>query len=540
MDMIRIRRRHLLASTLLAGSMVLAGGLAPSMAEASVDRLVIVHNPPAGESNLFWAASSDNSLYLALSPLVGNDAVTGEYSNDGVAESWEANDDFTEWTFHLYEGVPFTDGWGEVTAHDVALSYELNTGPDSQHSGIAQLRGAEVEVIDDRTVTFKFEEPRQGFLFTLAMRGSLLVYSKAQYDAEGLEGLARRPAGTGHFRLVERMVGEGVLFERVDDHWSGTDALFPEIQFRWVAEPSTKLAMLIVGEAHISDLPPELRADAVAQGMQIVASLNPSNQVTAMFNGLYMRTGDPAFNPDIPWVDIRVREAMNRALDRDTMLEILYGGRAEKLVRYGMHEPHEGYSQEIVDRFEEDYGYDPDRARELLAEADYPDAFAEPVIPIVLTVVGGNPEWGTLAELLQVYFEEVGLQTEMREMDWESMRALGRGRKAYVINPIRNQPIRPSEVHLTNSYLTGGSPFDGFEDDWSTEKIMELTRTFDPEARDKLAREIFTYLYEQYSDMPISALRAEVVINPEYVADWPYPGVTTTGLSHWHLIEPAN
>jgi peptide/nickel transport system substrate-binding protein len=532
-------RCHLLGTTLLAGAVALAGALPLKEAEASVERLVITHDPPAGESNLFWASSADNTLYLALSPLVGNDAETGEYSNVGVAESWEHNDDYTEWTFHLYQGVPFHYDWGELTAHDVALSYELNTGPDSQHSGIAQLRGAETEVIDDHTIKFKFQEPRQGFLFTLAMRGSLLVYSKAQYDAEGLDGLARRPAGNERYRLVERTVGEGVLFERVDGHWSGQDALFPEIQFRWAAEPSTKLAMLLAGEAHISDLPPELRQDAVDGGMRILASLNPSNQVTAMFNGLYMRTGDPDFNPDIPWVDIRVREAMNRAIDRDTILEILYDGRAEKLIRYGMHEPHEGWSQEAADSFDENYGYDPERAKELLAEAGYPDAFAQPVIPIVLTVLGGNPEFGTLAELLQVYFEEIGLQTEMREMDWESMRALGRGRTAYVINPIRNAPIRPSEVHLTNSYLTGGSPFDGFEDDWSTEKIMQLTRTFDPDERDELAREIFTYLYEQYSDMPISAIRAEVVVNPEIVADWPFPGVTTTGLSHWHLIEPV-
>jgi peptide/nickel transport system substrate-binding protein len=162
------------------------------------------------------------------------------------------------------------------------------------------------------------------------------------------------------------------------------------------------------------------------------------------------------------------------------------------------------------------------------------------VIPIVSSVLAGNPEFGTMAELLQVYFEEIGMQTEIREMDWASLRALGRSRQAYVINPIRNSPIRPSEVHLINSYTSGGSPFDGFEDDHIQGLIDRLTTTFDPEERDRIAAEAFTYLYEQYADMPIAAIRAEVIINPEYVADWPFPGVTTTGMSHWHLIEPAS
>jgi peptide/nickel transport system substrate-binding protein len=534
------RKTSALATALLAGVVL---GAAPAGAPAqaqTVDRLVIAVDPPAGDTNLFWASSGDQTLFLALSPLVGNDPVTGAYNNDGVAESWEANEDFSEWTFHLYEGVPWTDGWGELTAEDVALSYELNTGEDSQHSGIAQLRGATTEVIDDHTIKFIFEEPRQGFLFSLASRGSLLIYSKAQYDAEGLEGLQRQPAGTERFRLVERKVGEGILFERVDDHWSGLDATFPAIEFRWVAEPATKLAMLLAGETHIADLPPELHDDAVAGGLKIVAALNPSNQVTAMFNGLYRQTGDPAHNPDLPWTDIRVREAMNRALDRDTMNDILYGGRAEYLIRYGMKEGHEGYVPELAERFEADYGYDPERAKELLAEAGYPDAFAQPVVPIVASVLAGNPEFGTMAELLQVYFEEIGMQTEIREMDWASLRALGRAREAYVINPIRNSPIRPSEVHLINSYTTGGSPFDGFEDDHIQGLIDKLTTTFDDEERDKIAAEAFTYLYEQYADMPVAAIRAEVIINPEIVADWNFPGVTTTGVSHWHLIEPAS
>ena len=74
--------------------------------------------------------------------------------------------------------------------------------------------------------------------------------------------------------------------------------------------------------------------------------------------------------------------------------------------------------------------FGPERARELLEEAGYPDAFPDPVIPIVATTLAGTPEFPTMAELLQVFFEDIGLQTELREMDYASLGAMGRAREA--------------------------------------------------------------------------------------------------------------
>jgi peptide/nickel transport system substrate-binding protein len=233
------------------------------------------------------------------------------------------------------------------------------------------------------------------------------------------------------------------------------------------------------------------------------------------------------------------REAMNRAFDREEAIDVLYAGRAERLVRYGMHRPHEGYVPELEDRFEAMYGYAPERAKELLAEAGYPDAFPDPVIPIIATVLSGNPEFGTMAELMQVYFEEIGLQTEIREMDWASLGALGRGRQAYVISPIRNAPIRPTEIYFFNAHHPDGSPYHGFSDDTILAAYEELAATFDPAARDAIAQDAFTYLFEQYSDIPLASIHAEVVVEPNVVAGWDFPGVTSAGVSHWQLIRPA-
>ena len=425
-----------------------------------------------------------------------------------------------------------------MTAADVAHSYEIQTGPDVLSTGLQALKGAEVEIVDDDTIKFTFAAPRMDFDFANAGRGSMYIYSKAQFDAEGMEGYDANPAGTNHFRYVEREPGR-VLLERVDDHWSGSAPGFKELELRFTAEPATKLAMLLSGEADIAVIPRELQGGATSEGMEIVQSRQPSKQVIIMPDGLFMKEGDPAFNPELPWTNVKVREAMNRALNRDDIITALYAGQAEKLVRYGMHEPHEGYVPELAERFEAEYGYDPDRARALLEEAGYPDAFGEPVIPIVSSAAPGSPEYPALAELVQFYFEEIGLQTEIREMDWASIGAAGRGREAYFIHPVQNAPIRPSNVALTNTFLEEGSSYHGYEDDALTAIVKEMARTVNPDAREALMREAFTYAFENYTDMPLVSLRHPVAINPERIAGWTYPGVTSNGLSHWHLIEPA-
>ena len=184
-----------------------------------------------------------------------------------------------------------------MTAHDVVHSHELHVGPDST---IEHVRAQEVEALDDHTVVFHFESPRTDYAFHHAGRGSMVVYSKAQFDAEGLEGYVAKPAGTAPYQYVERRPGEGVLFERVPDHWQGVEPDFEELELRWAAEPATKLAMLLAGEAHIADLPREIQAEALAAGKEIIASQNPAMATGANFNGLYLKSGDPAYKPDLP------------------------------------------------------------------------------------------------------------------------------------------------------------------------------------------------------------------------------------------------
>ena len=533
-----MRRRDLLGAAVVACAWFGVLTLSAAPAAANVDRLIVVMSPPSVESNLIWVAGIAERMPF-LQSLVGNDPITGEYNNSELARAWEHNEDRTEWTFHLHEDAEFHFGWGPVTAHDVVHSYELHTGPDAQYGGRERLEAKEVVALDDHTVVFRFDSPYTDYAFPHAGRVEMMVYSRAQYDAEGIEGYNTRPAGSAPYQFVERLVGERLVIERVPDHWQGIEPDFAEIEFRWTAEPATKLATLLAGEAHMADLPRELQSEAVEAGFAIVTSQNAAMNTGVVFSGLYCTTGDPACRPDLPWHDVRIRVAMNRAVDRPQMMELLYDGRAEIIPSWIFDPRHEGWVQELADSFMDDYGYDPERAKELIAEAGYPDAFAAPVIPIMFGALAGNPEYPLLAELLQVYFEEVGLQTEIREMDWAMVISLGRARESYMIRPVRNAPVRPTEIGLATFFYSEGSPNRPYESDTLDALVRDLVSERDPDERERLAAEAFRYMYTNYVDMPLAALGFDMMVDPKVVADWTFPGATTNSVSHWHLIKAA-
>ena len=102
-------------------------------------------------------------------------------------------------------------------------------------------------------------------------------------------------------------------------------------------------------------------------GMSTAQSARATMQTDIAFNGLYCESDDPACRRDLPWFDVRIREAINRAINREEMLEVLFpDGGAELLPRYAMVERHEGFDPMLVERFDAEYGYDPELVEQLM------------------------------------------------------------------------------------------------------------------------------------------------------------------------------
>ena len=526
----------------ILGMIVVTGLMAIGAVSAvpvQAQTIKLVMSPPAVETNRYWNTPGDFALGPSMQGLVGHDPVSGSYDNSGLAESWAHTDDFMEWTFQLKPAAEFHFGWGPATAADVVHSLALHTGPDTTLNGISQLEGAVAEAIDDHTVKFTLPAPQVDFLFVHGGRGSLVIYSKAQFDAEGLEGYDSKPAGTANLQYAERNVGQGLNFEKVPDHWSGEDASFDRLELIFVSEPATTLAKLLAKEVDIVILPRELQGEALDAGFAAIPSTNASNQTTMLFNGSFLLPGYEGLDETLPWLDIRIREAINRSIDRPTMIDVLYDGRAEILPVFGMDPRHEGYVPELAERFEAAYGYDLEKASALMDDAGYPDSFENPVIPILSSTLAGNPEFPAMAELMQVFLDEAGFQTEIVELDWASLGALRTAREAKFFHPMRNLPVKPSAVGIRNYYSAAGAPRNNYEDEVIEGLMTKYMVSIDPAEREELAGGIFTRVFEQYAVAPLASISAEVIVNPETVGGWVFPGTTSVGISHFGSIAPA-
>ena len=306
-----------------------------------VETLVISVDPSAGETNLPWAGTVDHhqQMDLVMEVLVDIDPTTNVWVPE-LAKSWELSPDGTEWTFQLEEGVQWHNDWGEFTADDVFHSITMNQREDGILAYATDWREIDLDAstkVSDHEVIIKLRNPNPDYLFYIAPSGGGLIMSKAQYDSGGDAAYEEDMIGTGPYRYTGREFGVNVTYERLDNHWrrGGKDQLAPpsfeKVDLRWIREVASRNDGLIADEIKLTELTRDLADAAVADhGMKVIQSNFPGNQLNGIFQGLHaVEEGnfDPPFMTDYPYTDVRVREAMNRAIDKETIMNTLFSGR---------------------------------------------------------------------------------------------------------------------------------------------------------------------------------------------------------------------
>jgi peptide/nickel transport system substrate-binding protein len=515
----------------LAALLLVAAG----PAEAQVQRLVFAS---AGfeDSNRFWMVSRPDHLQYDpfLETLLDVDPKTGEYI-PRLAEKWQASADYKEWTFNLRKGVQFHYGFGPFTARDVVHSHSFMVRPEATATLAPFWRNVEeIKIVNDHQVVFRMKRPSTTMPYAVSRAGDLRIISKAQWDKEGLDGIDKRPAGTGSYRYVNRQPGLSVTYERVDNHWRGEKPAFKELHFRLAREESTRLAMLLSGEAHIADLPRELQKDALKRGMKIFSSSFPVDWMTVYFGGQYYMPGDPAFKADVPWTKKKVRQALNMAINRKELLNTVFAGKGTLTYVSGWSSQSEGYNPEWQSRFDKMYGYDPARAKELLKEAGYGPGQLK--MKILAFVEPGESEGPQVAEALGIYYKEIGIEAEIEVLDWAKVREMFRKKTIQCCIWPNIISWRPSEEWIRTSYFSKGATHH-YENEFIDKTYQALTQTVKPEERQRLARAIGDHLFEEFADIPLFWFSNEVVANPKIVGEWVYPGIAAGRSTHFHLIK---
>ena len=510
--------------------------------EAKITRVRISNPPPLTENNYIWTAAWP--ILLQHEPygesLLQNDEVSSEPS-PLLATSWEMSNGFRNWKFELAEGVQWHFGWGEFTSADVAHTHGLLV----QEEAAGNFKGLWVDgtpnIIDDYTIEFVFDPPMvDGLRLFSRLAGDMVIQSKAQWDAGGGEPSAYddMPAGTGSYQYGGRKLGESIWYEKIEgEHWNGEDPDFQELEWVWSAEQFTRLSQLLAREVQAADLAREVQPQAIESGMKIVSSNNENNQSYGIFGGSYLSTGNPYYDGPIPWHDVRVREAMNRAIDREAIIEEIYDNRATP-VTVPLYAPFtEGWSQRWVDEFDEKYGYDPQRSIELLAEAGY--APGEVEIESWSTVIPGNPEIPQLLEIMSTMWEGAGFSTKIQDWDigaWLEKITEHEVYEKFLIG--RNTPIRTSQEGLRVFFSSEPHGFIyGFEHDVLNENYNCLRESVDADVREACARTGGDFIFDEYAMIPLFQITFDMTIDPEFISGWQYPGVGSAHPTHSHNIR---
>jgi peptide/nickel transport system substrate-binding protein len=326
----------------------------------------------------------------------------------GLAESWKVTPDGLTYTFNLRQGIKFHDGT-DFNAEAVVFNFDrwMNGNSDSfpyytMFGGYKGDKGhviKEVKAIDDHTVQFVLTRPQAPFLKNLAMS----PFGIASPEAVKKYGdkFRQHPVGTGPFKFVEWKENDTITLEKNPDYWQKGYPKLNKVIFRVIPENSARLNALANGEIDIMD------------------GLNNSDEATVKANDNLQVIERPSMNVGYigftttrkPFDNKLVRQAINYAIDKKSIINAFYGGKALEAVN-PMPPSIEGYNKSI-----EPYPYDLEKAKELLKEAGYEKGFETDLwaMPVARPYM---PEAQKVAEVIQESLSKIGVKAKIQSVDW--------------------------------------------------------------------------------------------------------------------------
>ncbi|MBF9042251.1 hypothetical protein HKCCE4037_02855 [Rhodobacterales bacterium HKCCE4037] len=487
----------------------LAVTLLPGVATAQDDTLVIALPTFSEQTMTPWSGSGQRKTYLDLvyEYLVYLDGDGN--AEPGLAESWELNEDGTQWTFNLREGVPFSDeSCGTVTAADVQYSIERIIAEDSRAGPASTMRRIieSVETPDDMTVVINLSAP--DFLLDTGYMGEAQqtgIVCRSYVEGLGEDADTAPPVGTGAYVLETSVEGSEItLTRREGDHWRVSPE-WPSISFRAVPEEATRVAMLLAGEADIAPVSFDSIPGLEEADISIVSAEQTWSPVIRL--GGIVQTDPARHNPDLPWADVRVRQAMNYAIDKQTIIDELFAGQGT--VANG-DTPVQAWADVPP------YPYDPDRARELLAEAGYPDGF-DMVLRTFATTPGA--ELPLMAEAAALYWADVGINVTIEPGDWPSIRSEWTSGEAWnYAMTHRGFPFANPENGVEAGF-SDRSIFASFTSAELEELLAGLASETDRDARRERLTEIGQYIRDEAGAVFMVLANEPYGVGPD-VGDW--------------------
>jgi peptide/nickel transport system substrate-binding protein len=305
----------------------------------------------------------------------------------GLAVSWKPIND-TTWEFKLREGVKFHDG-SDFNADDVIFSMErAQNVPNSPSSFALYLKGKTFKKVDDYTIHAITEEPYP--LMPTDLSQMVVISNEVGADVTTTQFNSGEAAiGTGQYKFVEWKPGNSIVIERNPDYW-GDKADFERIEVKPIKSDPSRVAALLAGDVDFIDNVPTTDIEHLKSQDNIALAQGISNRIIYLHMDRF-RDDSPFItgtNSKNPLNDLKVRQAISKAINRDLIVERVMEGvaiPAGQLLPEGMFGTTDKLKPEP---------YDPEAAKKLLADAGYPDGFG-------MTIHGPNDRYINDAKILQ-------------------------------------------------------------------------------------------------------------------------------------------
>ncbi|HET8578092.1 MAG TPA: ABC transporter substrate-binding protein [Methylomirabilota bacterium] len=398
-----------------------------------------------------------------------------------LAESWTVSRDGLIYEFALRKGAKFHNG-DTVTAEDVKFSFERYKGSAAK---LLKDKVKEIQALDPGRVRFVLKEPWPDFMtfYGTSASGASWIVPKKYVEKMGDDGFKKAPVGAGPFKVVSFTPGVELILEAFDGYWRKTPSV-KRLVFRSMPEETTRAAALKRGEADIVYLLSGPIAEDVKRtpNLKLIPSQPP---------GVFWLDFPDQWDPKSPWHDRRVRLAASLAIDRQAI------NQAETL---GFSRP----TGSIIPRIFEfalpidPPAYDPKRAKQLLAEAGYPNGFdAGDFYPF--------PPYISMGEALAGHLQAIGIRSRIKTMERATFLSTWREKKLHglvvgITGASGNAATR-LEAYVTKGGIYSYGVLPEVED-----LFQRQARETDPKRREALLHRIQRILHDQVLHAPIYEL----------------------------------
>ena len=313
-----------------------------------------------------------------------------------LATSWEVKNDGLDYVFQIRQGVKFHSG-NTMTAGDVVFSIDRCIGMTYMKNYTSSI--ASVEKTGDWEVTIRLKTPHNGFLYNLFV---LKVVDKAIVEKEGENfGKQASVAGTGPYMYKEYNPNALVVFERFEDYW-GECGNIKTINAHIITNASTRVTALQTGELDFIPVP-SASWEQIKKNDKFESTVQEGNSTLCYIVAHHDKNS--------PLSDIRVRQAMKYAINQEAIIQVAAGGLGVKAEI--MCNPTYIAGAQVNDELAASFPYDVEKAKQLLADAGYPNGFTVEK-PFLIPTTGDHE---AVAQMLQAMWEQIGIKVRLEMAD---------------------------------------------------------------------------------------------------------------------------